>query len=142
MTDKAPAAASRGSRVPLEGMSLPVVSAKTVQINDGGVVRTVRLAAPNVGGLLEAAGAPLQQSDTVVPAASSPVVEGMQIQVTRVRIEKVTQTRAAAAEQHADRRPHDEHEPPGRRGPRNAGNSGRHICRREGQRRRRPAGCQ
>ena len=49
MTDKAPAAASRGSRVPLAGMSLPVVSAKTVQLNDGGVVRTVRLAAPNVG---------------------------------------------------------------------------------------------
>ena len=72
MTDKAPAAASRGSRVPLAGMSLPVVSAKTVQINDGGVVRTVRLAAPNVAGLLEAAGVPLEQSDEVVPAASSP----------------------------------------------------------------------
>ena len=41
MTDKAPAAASRGSRVPLAGMSLPVVSAKTVQLNDGGVTRTV-----------------------------------------------------------------------------------------------------
>jgi resuscitation-promoting factor RpfB len=91
MKDKAPAAASRGSRVPLGGMSLPVVSAKNVQINDGGVMRTVRLAAPNVGGLLAAAGAPLEQSDTVVPAASSPVVENMQIQVTRVRIEKVTQ---------------------------------------------------
>jgi resuscitation-promoting factor RpfB len=91
MKDKAPAAASRGSRVPLGGMSLPVVSAKNVQINDGGVMRTVRLAAPNVGSLLAAAGAPLEQSDTVVPAASSPVVENMQIQVTRVRIEKVTQ---------------------------------------------------
>src|SRR5260370_28617105 len=34
MTDKAPAAASRGSRVPLAGMSLPVVSAKTVALND------------------------------------------------------------------------------------------------------------
>ena len=40
MTDTAPAAASRGSRVPLAGMSLPVVSAKTVQINDAGVIRT------------------------------------------------------------------------------------------------------
>ena len=30
MTDTAPAAASRGSRVPLAGMALPVVSAKTV----------------------------------------------------------------------------------------------------------------
>ncbi len=91
MTDKAPAAASRGSRVPLGGMSLPVVSAKNVQINDGGAVRTVHLAAPSVGDLLAAAGAPLAQGDTVVPAATSPVIEGMQIQVDRVRIEKVTQ---------------------------------------------------
>jgi uncharacterized protein YabE (DUF348 family) len=91
MSDTAPAAASRGSRVPLEGMSLPVVSPRTVQLDDGGAVRTVRLAAANVAGLLEAAGAPLLQSDTVVPAASSPVVDGMQIQVTRVRIEKTTQ---------------------------------------------------
>lgn len=90
MTDKAPAAASRGSRLPLAGMSLPVVSPKTVQLNDGGNVTTVRLAAPNVGGLLEAAGVPLQQRDTVVPAASSPVIDGMRIDVTRMRIEKVT----------------------------------------------------
>ncbi|HNF05761.1 MAG TPA: transglycosylase family protein [Mycobacterium sp.] len=90
MTDTAPAAASRGSRLPLEGMALPVVSAKTVQINDGGAVSTVHLAAPDVGGLLDAAGVPLQQQDTVVPAASSPVVAGMQIQVTRVRVNKVT----------------------------------------------------
>jgi len=91
MTDTAPAAASRGSRLPLEGMALPVVSAKTVQINDGGVVNTVRLAAPSVGALLAAAGVPLEQADTVVPTASSPVIAGMQIQVTRIRIEKVTQ---------------------------------------------------
>lgn len=77
MTDKAPAAASRGSRVPLAGMSLPVVSAKTVHLDDAGLQRTVHLAAPNVGALLEAAGAPLQQKDTVEPAPSAPVVEGM-----------------------------------------------------------------
>jgi uncharacterized protein YabE (DUF348 family) len=91
MTDKAPAAASRGSRVPLAGMSLPVVSAKTVQLNDSGVTRTLRLAAPNVAGLLEAAGVPLKQNDAVVPAAWAPVVDNMQIQVTRIRIDKVTQ---------------------------------------------------
>lgn len=72
-------------------MALPVVSAKTVQINDGGVVNTVHLAAPNVAGLLVAAGVPLLENDTVVPAASSPVIAGMQIQVTRVRMEKVTE---------------------------------------------------
>ena len=91
MTDAAPAAASRGSRVPLEGMSLPVVSARTVQLNDAGSIRTVRLAAANVTGLLEAAGVPLLQSDTVVPVPSSPVVDGMQIQVTRVRVTRVTE---------------------------------------------------
>jgi uncharacterized protein YabE (DUF348 family) len=91
MTDTAPAAASRGTRLPLAGMALPVVSAKTVQINDGGVVRTVHLAAPNVAGLLAAAGAPLDQSDQVVPTAISPVIAGMQIQVTRIRLVKVTE---------------------------------------------------
>ncbi len=91
MTDKAPLAASRGARVPLEGMSLPVVSPRTVQVNDAGAIRTVHLAAPNVAALLEAEGVPLQQSDTVTPAPSSPVVEGMQIQVTRIRVAKVTE---------------------------------------------------
>ncbi|AYE97501.1 resuscitation-promoting factor [Mycobacterium paragordonae] len=91
MTDTAPAAASRASRVPLSGMALPVVSAKTVQIDDGGVVRTVHLPAPNVAGLLSAAGAPLQDSDQVYPAPATPITEGMQIQVTRNRIERVTE---------------------------------------------------
>ncbi len=91
LTDKAPLAASRGARVPLEGMSLPVVSPRTVQVNDAGAIRTVHLAAPNVAALLEAEGVPLQQSDTVTPAPSSPVVEGMQIQVTRIRVAKVTE---------------------------------------------------
>ncbi|BBU21520.1 resuscitation-promoting factor [Mycobacterium xenopi] len=91
MTDTAPAAASRGSRVPLAGMALPVVTAKTVRINDGGTVRTVHLAAPNVGELLDAAGAPLEQSDKVMPGASTPVTDGMQIEVTRIRMEKVTE---------------------------------------------------
>ncbi len=85
MTDTAPAAASRGSRVPLAGMALPVVSAKTVTIDDGGVVRTVHLAAPNVAELLAADGAPLEQADKVIPAASTPVTEGMAIQVTRTQ---------------------------------------------------------
>jgi len=91
MNDTAPAAASRGSRVPLAGMALPVVSAKTVQINDGGAMRTVHLAAPNVAGLLSASGAPLLESDQAVPGAASPIVEGMEIQVTRNRIQRVTE---------------------------------------------------
>lgn len=91
LTDTAPAAASRGSRVPLEGMSLPVVSARTVVIDDGGTVRTVKLAAANIGGLLEAAGAPLVQRDTSEPPAAAPVIDGMHVKVTRVRLERVTE---------------------------------------------------
>ncbi|CAM2866371.1 resuscitation-promoting factor [Mycobacterium intermedium] len=91
MTDTAPAAASRGTRVPLSGMTLPVVSAKTVEIDDAGVVRTVHLPAPNVAGLLSAAGAPLEATDHVVPSATAPIVEGMQIHVTRNRIGQVTE---------------------------------------------------
>ena len=96
LADTAPAAASPVSRVPLAGMALPVVSAKTVRINDGGVQSTLRLAAPTVGALLAAAGVPLQQSDVVVPAASDPVTDGMAIEVTRIRIEKRTERVALA----------------------------------------------
>jgi resuscitation-promoting factor RpfB len=91
MTDTAPAAASRSSRVPLAGMALPVVSAKTVELDDGGALRNVHLAAAKVGDLLVSVGAPLQQSDRVTPGATTPVVDGMRIQVTRNRIEKITE---------------------------------------------------
>src|ERR1700741_4142559 len=91
MTDTAPAAASRGSRVPLAGMALPVVSAKTVELDDGGAVRNVHLAAARVGELLASIGAPLLQSDQVTPGAAAPVIDGMHVQVTRNRIEKITE---------------------------------------------------
>jgi uncharacterized protein YabE (DUF348 family)/transposase len=89
MSDAAPAAASRASRVPLVGMALPVISAKRVHINDGGVASSQRLAASTVGQLLAAVGGPLQQDDKVVPPASTPVIEGMQIVVTRIRVHNV-----------------------------------------------------
>lgn len=92
LTDTAPAAADRATRLPIGGMVLPVVSAHDVTINDGGKVRVVHLAAANVAGLLAAAGAPLEQRDAVVPAATTPVTEGMRVEVTRIRLEKVTQT--------------------------------------------------
>jgi resuscitation-promoting factor RpfB len=90
MSEVAPAAASRSSRLPLAGMALPVVSAKRVHINDGGVASDRRLAALNVGLLLGAADVPLEQDDKVVPPASTPVTEGMQIAVTRIRTQKIT----------------------------------------------------
>ena len=90
MSDAAPAAASRATRLPLAGMALPVVSAKNVHINDGGVASDRRLAALNVGLLLAAADTPLEQDDKVMPPASTPVTEGMKIVVTRIRTQKIT----------------------------------------------------
>jgi resuscitation-promoting factor RpfB len=89
MGDVAPTAASRASRLPLAGMWLPLVSAKHVHINDGGVVGDQRIAAATVGQLMAAAGAPLLEEDEVVPPASTPVIEGMQIVVTRIRVNNV-----------------------------------------------------
>lgn len=91
MTDIAPASLPAGGRLPLAGMVLPAVSAKTVQVDDGGAVRTVRLAAPTVAALLDALGVPLQQRDAVIPAAATPVTDGMRIAVTRIRIAKLTE---------------------------------------------------
>jgi uncharacterized protein YabE (DUF348 family)/transposase len=89
MSEAAPVVASRSSRLPLAGMALPVVSPKHVYINDGGVVSHQRIAAPTVGQLLATAGAPLHQDDKVVPPASTPVIEGIQIVVTRIRMHNV-----------------------------------------------------
>jgi uncharacterized protein YabE (DUF348 family) len=86
----APGAVSRSSPVPLAGMALSLVSTKKVHIVDGGVASDRRLAAPNVGLLLAAAGAPLAQADKVVPPASTPVTAGMRIVVTRIRTVDVT----------------------------------------------------
>jgi uncharacterized protein YabE (DUF348 family)/transposase len=97
MSDAAPAAASRASRLPLAGMALPVVSAKNVHINDGGRAIERRLAALSVGQLLAAADAPLEQGDKVLPAASTPVSEGMKIAVTRIRTQNITARMPLAA---------------------------------------------
>lgn len=91
MSDAAPAATSRTSLVPLAGMALPVVSPKRVRIIDAGVASDRRLAAATVGQLLSAAGVPLKEEDKVLPRASTPVVDGMQIVVTRIRVHEVSE---------------------------------------------------
>ncbi|WP_234880177.1 resuscitation-promoting factor [Mycolicibacterium litorale] len=91
MRDVAPVDVSRTSRVPVEGMALPVVTPKRVRISDGGVKSERRLAAATVGQLLETAGARLQQDDKVAPPASTPVVEGMEIVITRIRVHQFSE---------------------------------------------------
>ncbi|MFD4291725.1 transglycosylase family protein [Rhodococcus sp. NPDC058532] len=89
--------ASRSQRLPLEGADLEVTSPKAVRLLDGAAAPTdLRLAAPTVGDLLAAQGVPLEQQDTVEPAADAPVTEGLQVKVTRIRTENRTETQPVA----------------------------------------------
>ncbi|MET4046290.1 resuscitation-promoting factor [Rhodococcus sp. 1163] len=85
--------ASRGERLPLEGTSLEIALPKQVSLVDGAApAAPVTLAAPTVRELLEQAGAPLQEADTVVPAPDEIVTEGASIIVTRDRTETKSET--------------------------------------------------
>ncbi|MFD1810868.1 transglycosylase family protein [Rhodococcus gannanensis] len=89
--------ASRSERLPLEGSDLQIVSPKAVRLVDGASAPAdIRLAAPTVGELLEAQGAPLEQQDTVEPAADTPVTDGLEVSVTRVRTETRNETESVA----------------------------------------------
>lgn len=80
--------ANRSQRLPLEGSDLDVLSPRTVKLVDGASAPVdVRLAAPTVGDFLAAHGTPLEQADTVVPAAEAPLADGMEVTVTRGRVE-------------------------------------------------------
>ncbi|WP_433610848.1 transglycosylase family protein [Prescottella agglutinans] len=89
--------ASRSQRLPLEGADLDVLNPRTVRLIDGAKAATdVRLAAPTVGEFLAAHGTPLEQADTVVPAADTPLTENMEITVTRGRTESRVVTESVA----------------------------------------------
>jgi uncharacterized protein YabE (DUF348 family)/transposase len=91
MSDALPVLAPRDGRVPLTGIALPVITAKNVHLDDGGVVGDRHVAARTVGLLLAAAGAPLEAEDQVTPGAATPVTAGMRIKVTRIRTRTVTE---------------------------------------------------
>lgn len=89
--------ASRAQRLPLEGADLDVINPRTVHLVDGAnAASEVRLAAPTVGEFLAAHGTPLEQADTVVPAADAPLTENMEITVTRGRTETRVVTESVA----------------------------------------------
>ena len=84
---------ARDVSVPLEGAALTVYNPRVVTLTDGAERPTeVRLAAPTVGEFLTAQGAPLQQADSVVPAAETPFTDGMSVIVTRNRTEQRVET--------------------------------------------------
>ncbi|MBC2642928.1 MULTISPECIES: resuscitation-promoting factor [unclassified Rhodococcus (in: high G+C Gram-positive bacteria)] len=92
--------ASRSQRLPLDGAALDVLNPLVVKLTDGALpVTDVRMAAPTVGEFLAAHGAPLEQADTVVPSADTPLAEGMDVTVTRDRTETKVETLPLAPEE-------------------------------------------
>ncbi len=78
---------SRPTSLPLNGGTLSITSPHTVLLADNGrKAKYVRLAAPTVGQLLQVQGVPLVEQDSVEPAASTPLTDGMTVTVTRKRI--------------------------------------------------------
>jgi uncharacterized protein YabE (DUF348 family) len=97
VSDDFAVSASRSHRLPLERTELDVVSPKTVSVSDGGApAAEVKLAAVTVGDLLAAKNAPLEQADSVVPTAETPVTNGLTIQVTRDRTDTRVETQPIA----------------------------------------------
>ncbi|MGY4099759.1 transglycosylase family protein [Nocardia sp. R16R-3T] len=84
---------ARNERLPLEGAALQIASPRSVSLLDGiGHPVDVRLAAPTVGDFLAVAGIPLIEQDTVEPAATTPLTDGLRIVVTRQRVENKVET--------------------------------------------------
>lgn len=93
LADDVHVSASRSQRLPLDGAALDVVEPVVVQLSDGGnPAEEVRLAAPTVGEFLAELGRPLEQADTVEPPADTPMTKGLDITVTRDRVENVVET--------------------------------------------------
>lgn len=76
----------RSDLLPLDGAVLVVSSPRTETVVDGGAAPVpMRAAGPTVGEFLASAGIPLVQDDSAVPAANTPLADGMRITVTRNR---------------------------------------------------------
>lgn len=80
-------------KIPTEGMDLELVSSKKVTVTDNGKEREVNVPARNVGELLELIDAPLDEDDFSVPAAHTPVTDGLKVNVVRVEEQETTEER-------------------------------------------------
>lgn len=84
---------ARNQSIPLEGMDLEISTNKTFTLNDGGTQSRMSLPATTVGDIFKLRGVPLGPEDRVEPAADTLVKDGMQVDVFRVKTEKVTEER-------------------------------------------------
>jgi uncharacterized protein YabE (DUF348 family) len=92
-TDGLEVSADRSRRIPLHGFALEIRTPKTVVLVDGAAPpREVATTAQNVEELLVDLGVPLEFTDTVLPARTTPLLPGATVEVTRVRITEESRT--------------------------------------------------
>lgn len=87
---------SRSQPVGRGGLALSVSTPKTVSLAVDGATRTVRTTAPTVADLLTEQKVTLDADDTVTTPASSPVVNGLTVAVTRIERRTITVTEPVA----------------------------------------------
>ncbi|GGM74426.1 hypothetical protein GCM10012275_51380 [Longimycelium tulufanense] len=91
-TEGAIVSADRSRRIPLEGLSVDLKTAKVVTVVDGGKPpREVATNAATIEEFLRELGVPLEQDDTVNPAKTTSLTNGARIEITRLRTEEVTE---------------------------------------------------
>jgi resuscitation-promoting factor RpfB len=84
--------ASRSERLPLDGMSLEVITPKAVVLVADGQERVVTTTAATAGDLLAAEGIALGEVDHASVDLQQPLAQDLRIQVFRVRTDEITET--------------------------------------------------
>lgn len=96
--------ADRSREIPLDGLAVTANPLRTVSLSDAGApAAPVKTGGRTVADVLTGLNTPLGRTDTVLPAASTPVTDGLKITVSRVAVTKRTDTvDVAPADQKVD----------------------------------------
>lgn len=84
--------------LPLTGGTVSIVTPKSVTIDDGGTAKTITSTDMTVEELLATSGISLTDTDEITPAATTAVTEGLDVTITRIRVETEVRTEAIAHE--------------------------------------------
>nr|WP_304505769.1 resuscitation-promoting factor [Corynebacterium sp. TAE3-ERU12] len=89
-----------GQRIPADGITLSITTAKDITFIDKGKARKISISAATVGDVLKARNITLGEEDSVTPKASTKVTDGMTIDVSRlVETTLITQEPIAPGEE-------------------------------------------
>src|SRR5664279_2858333 len=85
--------ADRSRDIPIDGLAVTARSLRSVSVSVGGAAAApVQTGALTVGDLLTEQGISLSATDTVTPASTTPITDGLQVTVSRVVVTTLTDT--------------------------------------------------